>query len=86
MMVHSLMSRVVESRSVYFDDAVLGRLAIRSLLEDGEFVSAILKPFTTRWVGIFQKCLKRAAANGDLREFPITPDLHAWFVHHIALV
>src|SRR5215467_3633916 len=40
-MVNSLMVQVVEGRSAYFDDAVLGRLAIRSLLEDGDFARTI---------------------------------------------
>ena len=81
-MVDSLMSQVVES--AYFEGAVLGRLAVRSLLEDGEFVRSLLKPFANNWVAVFEKCLKKAAANGDLRESPAIPDVSAWFVHHIA--
>jgi hypothetical protein len=33
----------------------------------------------------FEKCLKNAAASGDLREYPTTPHLCAWLLHHIAL-
>jgi AcrR family transcriptional regulator len=83
-MVDSLVSHVLESRSVYVHDGVLGRLAVRSLLEDGEFVRALLKPFTNNWVAVFEKSLKRAAAAGDLCECPGNPDLCAWFVYHIA--
>jgi AcrR family transcriptional regulator len=81
-MVDSLMSQFIES--AYSDGAVLGRLAVRSLLEDGDFVRSLLKPFADTWVAVFEKCLRKAAANGDLRELPATPDVSAWFVHHIA--
>ena len=83
-MVHSLMSQLVQGRSRHVDNGVLGRLAVRSLLEDGEFVRATLKPFTNTWVAIFEECLKAAAKIGDVREFPTSRDLRAWFVHHIA--
>jgi AcrR family transcriptional regulator len=84
MMVDSLMSHLVEARSVYLDDGALGRLAVRSLLDDGEFVRAILKPFTNGWIASFAACLKAAATIGDLHEAPTSPELCAWFVHHIA--
>jgi AcrR family transcriptional regulator len=84
MMVDSLIRQVVESRSEYFDGAVLGRLAVRSLLEDGGFTRAMLKSFANNWVAIVERCLQRAAANGDLGECPKPPDLCAWFIHHIA--
>jgi hypothetical protein len=52
---------------VYFDDAVLEGIAIRSLLDDGDFARAVVKPFTNNWIAAFEKCMKRAAGNGDLR-------------------
>jgi hypothetical protein len=75
----------VEGRSVYFAGAVLGRLAVRCLLDDGDFGRTVLKPFTNNWMGMFEKCLKSAAVTGDLREYPTTPHLCAWLLHHIAL-
>ncbi|HEY7319213.1 MAG TPA: TetR/AcrR family transcriptional regulator [Candidatus Binatia bacterium] len=84
-MVDSLISQVVEGRSVYFDGAVLGRLAVRCLLDEGDFGRTVLKPFTNNWMATFEKCLKNAAASGDLREYPTTPHLCAWLLHHIAL-
>jgi TetR/AcrR family transcriptional regulator, transcriptional repressor of aconitase len=84
-MVDSLISQVVERQSLYFDDAVLGRLAIRSLLEDGAFARAILRPFTNNWVAAFEKCLERAAEAGGLRKVSTTPHVCAWLIHHIAL-
>jgi AcrR family transcriptional regulator len=84
-MVDSLILQVVEGRSVYFAGAVLGRLAVRCLLDDGDFGRTVLKPFTNNWMGMFEKCLKSAAVTGDLREYPTTPHLCAWLLHHIAL-
>ena len=49
----------------HFDGAVLGRLAVRCLLEDGDFARTVLKPFTNKWMVSFDKCLKNAAASGD---------------------
>jgi AcrR family transcriptional regulator len=83
-MVHSLMAELVQSSSSHVDNGVLGRLGVRSLLEDGEFVRASLKAFASTWVVAFEECLKAAAKFGDLREFPMSHDLRAWFVHHIA--
>ena len=84
-MVDSLISQVVEDRSVCSDDAILGRLAVRCLLDDRDFGKTILKPFTNNWMAMFEKCLKNAAASGDLREYPTTLHLCAWLLHHIAL-
>jgi AcrR family transcriptional regulator len=84
-MVDSLISQVVQGRLVHSDGAVLGRLAVRSLLEDGHFAGTVLKPFTNNWMATFEKCLKNAAASGDLHEYPTTPHLCAWLLHHIAL-
>ena len=83
-MVDSLISQVVEGRSVS-SVAVLGRLAVRSLLENGHFAGTVLKSFTNNWMATFEKCLKNAAESGDLCEYPTTPHLCAWLLHHIAL-
>jgi AcrR family transcriptional regulator len=82
--VDSLISQVVEGRPVS-SVAVLGRLFLRSLLEDGHITGTVLKPFTNNWMATFEKCLKNAAASGDLREYPTTAQLSAWLLHHIAL-
>jgi AcrR family transcriptional regulator len=84
-MVDSLISQVVDSSSAYSDAAVHGRLAVRYLLEDRLFAGIILKPFTNNWMATFEKCLRNAAATGDLCEYPRTPHLCAWLLHHIAL-
>ena len=84
-MVASLISQVVEGRSGYSDGALLGRLAVRCLLDDGYIAGTVLKPFTNNWMATFEKCLRNAAAAGDLGEYPTTPHLCAWLLHHIAL-
>jgi AcrR family transcriptional regulator len=84
-MVDSLISQVVEGRSLCSDGPVLGRLAVRCLLDNGDFAGIILKPFTNNWMATFEECLKNAAASGDLREYPTTPHLCAWLLHQIAL-
>jgi AcrR family transcriptional regulator len=84
-MVDSLISQVVQGRTTCSDGAVLGRLAVRCLLDDGHFARTVLKPFTENWMGTFEKCLRIAAASGDLRQHATTPHLCAWLLHHIAL-
>lgn len=84
-MVDSLISQVVKGQAVCSDGAVLGRLAVRSLLDDGRFAGTVLKPFTENWMATFEKCLTNAAESGDLRQDSTTPHLSAWLLHHIAL-
>jgi len=84
-MVESLISQVVEGTSAYSDIAVHGRLAVRCLLEEGRLAGTILKPFTTNWISIFEKCLTNAAASGDLCEYPTTPPICVWLLDNIAL-
>ena len=84
-MVDSLIAQVVEGRLAYFDSAVLGRLAVRCLLDDGDFGRTFLKPFSNNWMAMFEECLKKATASGDLREYPTTPHLCAWLLHYTAL-
>jgi AcrR family transcriptional regulator len=84
-MVDSLISEVVAGTSSCSDGAVHGRLAVRCLLEDGRFAATILKPFGNNWLATFEKSFRNAAASGDLCEYPTTPHLSAWLLHHIAL-
>jgi len=57
-LVHCLMSQLIQCRSVHVDNGVLGHLAVRSLLEDGEFARASLKPFTSTWGRYFRRMLE----------------------------
>ena len=84
MMVHFIISRFVQGRTADRDKAVLDRLAVRSLLEDAQFVRLAHKKFTDAWIAKFEQCLKAAAIAGDLQESSVRRDLRAWLVHHIA--
>lgn len=81
-LVHFLVSRLVLA-----DDAhkvAMDRLALRSLLEDGDFVRLGARRFAATWVRKVEACLEAAARAGDLTEGPVRRDLRAWFVHHVA--
>jgi AcrR family transcriptional regulator len=84
MMVHFIISRFVQGRTADRDKAVLDRLAVRSLLEDAQFVRLAHKKFTDAWIVKFEQCLKAAAIAGELHESSVRRDLRAWLVHHIA--
>ena len=83
-MTHFVIARFVQARSGDPEKSALDRLAVRSLLEDGQFVRVAHRKFTDAWVAKFAACLKAAAKSGELQENPIRRDLRAWFVHHIA--
>ncbi len=81
-LVHFLVCQFVRS-----DDAhkvAMDRLALRSLLEDGDFVRLGIERFATSWVSKVEACVKAAARAGDLADVPVRRDLRAWFVHHLA--
>lgn len=83
-MVHFAIAYFVQGRPGDAKKSALDRLAVRSLLEDGQFVRLAHKKFTDAWIAKFEQCLKAALKTGDLQESPVRGDLRAWFVHHIA--
>jgi len=82
-MVHFLISQVVESGSEQVE--AMGRMAARSLLEDGEFMRVAFREFNEAWVAKFEACLRAAEEAGELAETGQRRDLRAWFVHHLVL-
>ena len=60
------------------------RLALRSLLEDAEFVRLGAKQFGASWIRKVEACIAAAVKAGDLKATPVRRDLRAWFVHHLA--
>jgi AcrR family transcriptional regulator len=60
------------------------RLALRSLLEDAEFVRLGAKQFGASWIRKVEACIAAAVKAGDLKTTPVRGDLRAWFVHHLA--
>ena len=83
-LVHFLISHFVQGHAGA-DNKIMHRLATRSLLEDGEFIRLVVKPFADAWVRKVEECLKAAAKAGELREIPVRRDLRGWFAHHIGL-
>src|SRR5262245_319061 len=60
------------------------RLALRSLLEDADFVRMGAKQFGASWIRKVEACIQAAVKAGDLRATPVRRDLRAWFAHHLA--
>jgi AcrR family transcriptional regulator len=83
-LVHFLISHFVRGHAGA-DNKVMHRLATRSLLEDGEFIRLVIKPFAAAWVRKVEECLKAAARARELRAIPVRRDLRGWFAHHIGV-
>jgi AcrR family transcriptional regulator len=81
-LVHFLVSRLLLADDPH--KVAMDRLALRSLLEDGDFVRLGTRRFASTWVRKVEACLAAAARAGDLREGARRRDLAAWFVHHLA--
>jgi len=87
LMVHFLMSRVIEGWTAAEDEpAIQVRLMLRSLAQDGEFARVLMRRFSEDWVPKIEDCLQAAIAAGDATETPVTPHLGAWFTHHVAVM
>jgi AcrR family transcriptional regulator len=89
LLVHFLFSKMILARTNNggaAEDCVMNRLMLRSLMEDGEFARVILERKASCWIGKVEECLKAAAASGDRADGPVSPNLSAWFVHHLAVM
>jgi AcrR family transcriptional regulator len=84
--VHFLFSRKLGGRPISDDEEIQSRLMLRSLMEDGEFVSLHLRQVASCWVSKVEECLKAAVAAGDAVGRNVLPNLGAWFSHHLAVV
>src|SRR5205823_9295053 len=68
-MVHFVIARFVQGRRIGdIDKTILDRLAVRSLLEDAQFVRLAHKRFTGAWVAKFEESLKAATKGGEVQE------------------
>ena len=81
-LVHFLTSHFVLCEDLH--KTTMHRLALRSLLEDAEFVRLGAKQFGASWIRKVEACITAAAKAGDLKATPVRRDLRAWFVHHLA--
>ncbi len=85
LLVHVLVSEMFRVPSVDdAEEAILRRLFLRSITEDGELVRLILKGMPTQWVRKAESCLHAAIAAGDAMPGPIPENLQGWFVHHLS--
>ncbi len=65
-------------------DGVVHRLAVQSILADGEFLKRTIKKVADKWIDKFEECIEAARRAGDLRDIPVRNDLRFWFTQHIA--
>ena len=81
-LVHLLTSHFVLCDDV--QKTAMHRLALRSLLEDADFVRLGAKRFGASWVRKVHACMKAAGRAGDLKATLVRRDPRPWFVHHLA--
>jgi len=85
LMVHFLVSRIVGGcKAPDGDQAILNRLILRSLADDGEFARVLLGRVAREWIPKVKKCIAAAIANGDAIEGSVQPRLSGWLTHHVA--
>jgi AcrR family transcriptional regulator len=81
-LVHLLTSHFVLCEDL--QKTAMHRLALRSLLEDADFVRLGAKQLGQSWVRKVDACMKAAVKAGDVKAAPTRRDLRPWFVHHLA--
>lgn len=81
-LVHFMISHFVKCCDQ--NKSIMDRLAVQSLLSDGEFLKRTIKRVAETWIRKFEGCVEAAQEDGDLRETPVRIDLRFWFTHHIA--
>ena len=85
LMVHFLVSRIVGAgRQPHGDQAILNRLILRSLADDGEFARVLLARVAREWIPKVAKCIAASVTAGDAIKGFVRPSLCGWFTHHIA--
>ena len=82
LMVYFMMTHFIKGSEA--NKIGMDRIAVQSLLSDGEFLRMTINNVADTWVRKFEDCLKAASAAGDMRENPVRIDLRLWFIHHIA--
>jgi AcrR family transcriptional regulator len=85
LLVHFLVSRIVGGcKAPDSDQAILNRLMLRSLADDGEFAGVLLARVGSEWIPKVRKCIAAAVAAGDAIEGFVKPQLSGWLTHHVA--
>ena len=83
-LVHGLISRLLESRPADGNQQAFMRLVLRSLMEDGDFARLAVQGMPSRWVRKVEACLRAAIEAGDAADGQVQPELAGWFVHQMA--
>ena len=85
LMVHFLVSRIVGACSLPdSDQAILNRLVLRSLADDGEFARVLLGRVAREWIPKVEECIAAAIDAGEATDGLVQPRLSGWFTHHLA--
>jgi AcrR family transcriptional regulator len=84
LLVHGLISRLLESRLHDENQQAFTRLVLRSLIDEGEFARQAVQGAPSRWVCKAEECLRAAIEAGDAVDGQVRPALAGWFVHQIA--
>jgi AcrR family transcriptional regulator len=79
--VHFMISHLARCSDV--NKGMMDRLAVQSLLADGEFLRRTIKKVADTWIRKFEECVAAAHEAGDLKDTPVRADLRFWFSQHI---
>ncbi len=81
MIVHFMISHYVSQGNRVGN--VMDRLAVQSMMADGEFLRRTINKVADTWIHKFEECLEAARQAGDLNDSPVRTDLRFWFTQHI---
>jgi AcrR family transcriptional regulator len=81
MIVHFMISHYVSQGNRTGN--VMDRLAVQSMMADGEFLRRTINKVADTWIHKFGECLEAARKAGDLHDSPVRTDLRFWFTQHI---
>lgn len=86
LLVHTMVSKMVGERTPDSDEAVMNRLMLRSVMEDGEFARLHLERVANVWIPKLEECVAAAVAAGEAPSDQVSPRLRAWFCRHLSAV
>ena len=85
LLVHFLVSRIVGgSKRGDSEQAILNRLMLRSLADDGEFARLLLARVAHEWIPKVEECIAAAIEAGDAVAGFVKPGFGGWLTHHVA--
>ncbi len=84
LLVHHLISHLLESGLPDENQQAFTRLVLRSLIDEGEFARLAVQGGPSHWVRKAEECLRAAINAGDAVDGQVRPSLAGWFVHQMA--